>query len=321
MIRRAVGLDVGGTHARACAVWCEDGRWSHGPVTKIAWRSDDGAVADPDELIEAVDRLRGACAAALPADPGRDALDGVALGIGIAGQLGRSGTVMRNAPNLGWRDLELADRFAARLGVRPSFVNDVNAILLGELHFGAALGASDALAVYWGTGIGGALAVGGRLVVGAGGNAGEIGHAKLVGRSEPCGCGERGCVEAIAGGAAILRRMASDPAFAELRGGVAGLCAAAVSDERAAALRDELVEAVAHVVASACTVLNPEVLLLGGGVVERAPELWARTAERIAALTLAVCRSDLSIRSGALGDVAGPLGAGAWALSALAEPV
>lgn len=304
----AVGFDIGGTHARAAAVWHDGAAWHHGEVRKERWR-DEAATADPEALAACVARLRDAVQADAPEAAG-------AIGIGIASQLDRSGDIVRNAPNLGWRDLPLADLLEARLGVRPAIVNDVNAILLGELHFGAAMGAEDVLAVYWGTGIGGALAVDGRLVVGAGGNAGEIGHVKVRGRAALCGCGEVGCLEAFAGGAALLRTIAA--AGSELPAGARAMddvvAAAATGHAGATAFVDGIVADVGHVIAGACTLLNPQVLLLGGGVLDRCPSLVEALSSTVSTLTLAVSRADLEVRSGALGDLSGPLGAGALAL-------
>ena len=149
-------------------------------------------------------------------------------------------------------------------------MNDVNAILVGEASFGSARGARDALAVYFGTGIGGALMVGGSLVVGAGGNAGEIGHVKVPGFEGTCGCGEVGCVEALAGGAALDRRIARTPGWEGLGvGDVDGLATA--GDPAAVALWEEVASAAGDIVSGACTLLNPSTLILGGGVLDRTP--------------------------------------------------
>ncbi|MCB9520534.1 MAG: ROK family protein [Myxococcales bacterium] len=307
-----IGFDVGGTHIRAVAAWRTGQSLAHGPVVHRRWRDGDA----PPSAAQLADAARSLAAEAATAG-GVAVPERAAVGFGVAGQLDRRSRTVVNAPNIGWRAFALADALENELGRPVVLANDVNAILAGELSFGRGAGAQTVIAAYLGTGLGGAVAVGGRVVVGAGGNAGELGHVKLAGFDGLCGCGERGCVEALAGGAALLRRLEHD---AIARGGRGPRTpaevdvAAAAGDAYAVELWREVTEGVAHVLSGACTVLNPELLLLGGGVFDNAPTLQAWVAARTAELTLAVCRADLTVASGTLGQLAGPLGAAAEAL-------
>jgi glucokinase len=235
-------------------------------------------------------------------------LDGLAprIGIGIAAQLDRSGERVQNAPNIGWRDVPLAVDLATVLGQRAELINDVDAILLGEREFGGARSESDVLAVFVGTGVGGAILAGGRLIRGAGGTAGEIGHVKLRGSDQLCGCGERGCVEALAGGASLNRRLLADgkgPTIIEVDADYAA------GDPYARQLWEEVAEGLGIVISGGATLLNPGAIMLGGGVFDRAPNLLGLVRDRSERLTLAASRSVLRFVRPELGDMAGCLGA------------
>lgn len=312
-----LGADVGGTWVRVCAVHDRgDGEPQVVGLRRERWAEGD---ATPEALGEAIARL------ARQALDEADAPGPVPLGVGMAAQLSADGELVRNAPNLGWRDLPVAASLrevCAGVASRVTLVNDLDAILAGELAWGAARGGDPALAVYVGTGVGGAYAVNGQVVRGASGNAGEIGHVKLLGFDGACGCGERGCVEALAGGANLQARVqdeaqrgrAPKAAAAEPGREVAAVEAlAAAGDPWALALWAEVAEGLGHVIAGACTLLNPSVLVLGGGVLEHAPSLRTALVERTEWLALAVSREAVTIRDGALGDRAGVLGAAAAA--------
>jgi len=310
-----LGADVGGTHLRLGLFDAEG--WQLRWQGKRSWRSAD----DSPESLAAVlmSSLREAELAT-----GR-ALMELPLGMGLAAQLSPDGRTVVNGPNLGWRDVAFADRMEAALG-RPvgsiAVCNDLSAIVMGELAAGAAVGVQSLVALYAGTGVGGAAVVEGRLVRGTGGTAGEVGHMKLPGGQAPCGCGEVGCVESVAGGASLGRRLqalqfATDLA-GELPGDPARLERAALAGEaEAERIFAEVVDALAYAASGLCTFLNPAVLLVGGGLLERAPVLASRFEARTRELTLAVARARLEIRRGSLGDEAGLLGAAHLALQRL----
>lgn len=325
---QVLGVDVGGTHLRVCVAWLNaDGGMMHGPIERIRW-TQEGAAPSPGQLIASIETLAWrlcapteAVASGLPPGITR-------VGVGFAAQLSADGRMVLNAPNLGWRQIGLASLMeqAWNLPVGAVLVlNDLKSILAGEMAMGAARGVDSAIAFYVGTGVGGALAVRGQLWVGAGGNAGEIGHVKLRGYDGLCGCGERGCVEALAGGGALQRQLrewsAADGVAAHLAPGAAGTLdvaqwdtAAGAGDAWAVAFRNEVADALGHVLSGAITFCNPELVLLGGGVFEHAPGLAQSTQARANELTLAACRANVRYATGSLGDSAGVLGAAGVAL-------
>ncbi|MEV6166793.1 ROK family transcriptional regulator [Streptomyces sp. NPDC051954] len=138
-----------------------------------------------------------------------DELGASVLGVGIAvsGDVDRGEGVVRYSPFLEWRDVPLAELAAMTTGLPVTVDNDVRALTVAEQWFGAGAGLSDFAVVTVGAGIGCGLVVHGRVVAGAHGVAGEIGHVTVDPTGPLCHCGNRGCVEAIAGDAAIVRQV------------------------------------------------------------------------------------------------------------------
>jgi glucokinase len=300
-----LAFDVGGTNLRGALVG-RDGTLFVDRRVSSDGLSPDGLAATAVELADDLERAVGVRAER--------------VGAGVAAMLPKPGEVIENAPNLGWRDAPLKRLLEDALG-RPTWLfNDVDAICVGEARSGAAAGASDVACAFLGTGLGSGFVVDGRLVRGFRGVAAELGHIKVEPQGRVCACGERGCLEAYVGGAALLKRIteAGDDAAAPR-----ALAADAPPDvshvDRAAdegdtwssALWDEVAGRVALALANAITLFNPEVLVLGGGVFAHAPGLLARTRQRVPALCSSVARDGLRIVDAALGDDAGLIGA-AW---------
>ncbi|MDV5149505.1 ROK family protein [Streptomyces sp. SBC-4] len=212
--------------------------------------------------------------------------------------------------NIGWRGLPLADLLEARTRLPVTLGHDVRAGGAAECFLGAARGARNVLFVAIGTGIAAAVICDGRPVR-ADGYAGELGHVVVEPDGDPCGCGGHGCLETVASASAIA-------AAFTVRSGrpVAGAAAVAASvargDADARAVWDRAADALASALATATTLLAPEVIVLGGGLAEAGDLLLdpvrARLAER-----LTFQRQPALVRA-ALGDEAGCLGAGlaAW---------
>lgn len=201
-----------------------------------------------------------------------------AVGVCVPGLVQASTGVCLLAPNLGWRDVPVSDLLRARLRVPVFVVNTPDAALVLESIDGAAQGSANVVMLYVGRGVGAAALLDGRLVHGSRGLAGEIGHCTVPGATQQCNCGKVGCVEAIADGPAIARAaraavasgrrsaLGSSPsALRRLTAADVGQ-AAAEGDELA---RDVLAEAGRTLGLAASwlvNVLNPEVLVVGGGV-------------------------------------------------------
>lgn len=282
------GFDIGGTHARIRVF--DDG---FSEVVYEERRRIRGATA-PGQIVNTIKEMLS------------DAPDVKHVGVGFAGLLSADGRTVHNSPNLHWRNIEFGDLLdQASPGHHFAIANDLNAMLWGEHRRGACKDADNALAVYVGTGIGGAIMLDGKLLLGAGGKAGEIGHTKVVVGGRSCGCGGQGCVEAYAGGRQ-LEAMAAE-VRPELTDDVADLARAdelSQEDEKVAEIWERGTDYLARVIANACTLLNPGVLLLGGGVVENLPNYKSLLLRKISPLIVDPARDDLDIRFGELEEAA-----------------
>jgi glucokinase len=303
-----IGIDLGGSNFRIAA-------FDEGGITPL--RVHKEAVGEPRDPRSIVERIATGVERLAGGDTG-------SVGVGIAAMLrDRQGTVA-NSPHLRWRDVAFGQLLAQRLGGRFSVgvYNDVNAIVWGEAVGGAAKGCRDVLGVYVGTGIGGGLIINGQLVEGATNCAGEIGHAKVRWDDEalPCACGQRGCVEAYVGGSYVAARIAKELAAGtktraiELAGGVDQVTpshvdqAAADGDDWALDLWSELAPLLAVTLGNAIAVLNPERLILGGGLLGRTPTLYELVVTATLVATPVACAEPLSIVPAVLGDDAGLVG-------------
>lgn len=312
----AIGIDIGGTRLRTAAI-APDGRIVH--QRRRPTPASDGVLllaAIEEELSEVSNAVPDAAAAP--------------VGVGIAGLVGPDGMV-RYGPNIGIRDLPVADELSRRLARPVAVANDGSVAALGEQRAGAAVGRSNVVMFTIGTGVGGGIVLGGNLVVGANGFAGELGHIIVDRGGRRCPCGNRGCVEAYASGRSIgelaVERLASGTDGSQLRDaevvdGAAVSRAAADGDPFATDLLREVGSWLGIAMASCVNALDPEILLIGGGA-----------APAVAPLVLPAARDTLSqhvighdfrglppIDLAVLGDDAGTVGAGLYAADRAARP-
>lgn len=313
--RLALGIDLGGTNARAAVVDTASG----------------AIVAVRKELLiergaEPVVRVAATLAKGAAADAGIDLASLGTAGVGVAGQcLGATGIVV-NAPNLGWRNVSVGAMLAQALGRPVRVANDLSAAAVGEHAFGAARGVSDALVVFVGSGIGAGLVLAGRLFEGAYGVAGELGHTKVrpprPGQKERiCGCGEWGCLEAYAGGVNLAARVREDvnAGLAErvkaLAGSDTNVSTATVEaayeagDLYARELWGEIGALLGRQIANATTLLNPARVVLGGGVLNGCPNLARIVRAQIMDKTARAARAGVEVVAAELRDDAGIIGA------------
>lgn len=302
-----IGIDLGGTNLRAAIVDESSKIGEHRKETV-------GEPRDPAAIVERCARACEELAGGAPAS----------VGVGIAAMLrDRQGTVA-NSPHLRWRDVPFGKLLAKRLGsaFKVGIYNDVNAIVFGELVAGSARGCRDVLGVYVGTGIGAGLIVDGALVEGASNCAGEIGHTKVRwdDQAAPCACGSRGCVEAYVGGSYIQRRVLTElsagakSSVIRLAGGLEHVNpghvdqAAAEGDDYALALWTELAPLLAVALGNAVAVLNPERLVLGGGMLGRCPTFYTMVTATLMVAGNAASLEPLTVVEATLEDDAGIVG-------------
>jgi glucokinase len=264
-----IGLDIGNTRLTA-AVVLRDGSFIH--TEEQPAPSDQGAEATVARLIEMADRaVRAASERALPP---------AGIGLGFGGPVDyRRQAIRQSFHSSGWHNLPLAGTFQEHFHIPSLLDNDANAAGLAEALFGAARDSSVSLYVNVGTGIGGAIIIDGEVHHGATGSAGEIGHTVVDPEGPVCSCGKRGCVEAVASGSAIARMaeaagITPPESAGELRGQDVTL-AAREGDKVCAAIVHDAAEALGVAIANAVSLLDPDIVVLGGGVPE-AGETWLR---------------------------------------------
>ncbi len=252
------------------------------------------------------------------------------LGVGVSfgGPVDAASGVVRLSHHVpGWEDTPLRAELQDAFGVPVAVDNDANVAALGEWRYGAGQGCASLLYVTVSTGVGGGWILDGRIWSGADGMAGEIGHMVVRPGGQPCVCGKRGCVEAEACGTAIGRKAGrrlrdhpeSGPILRQLCGGqpetVTGEMvgrAAASGDALAIAVLDDAGEALGAGLGAAINLMNPEKIILGGGVTKSGERWWH--AVRRSAREHALPQMRVEIVPAALGDDA-PL----WGAAALAE--
>lgn len=299
-----IGIDLGGTNLRAARI---DASGAIRQRERLATRIELG-------LVPLLDRLEALCRGLCP---GGGSL--VPVGLGIPGLLARDGTIL-HSPNLPQLNgVDLAQRLKERLGVAVVAVNDAEAIAWGEARFGAGQPYGSLVVVTLGTGVGGGIILERRLWRGRDGCAGELGHLTVEPEGRLCGCGNRGCVETYAsatglqrsvqealaaGGTSALRPVAAD---GEL---TAALIAAAAQagDPLALAAFELAGRTLGQALAGVLNLLNPEALVLTGGVSASLPLLRPALLAELSVRSFVFARHPLPLLTGALGDDAGLLG-------------
>ncbi len=202
------------------------------------------------------------------------------VGLSLPGVVDAAAGIARYATNLGWHDLPIRDLIGASAGLPVAIEHDVRAAGIAELRLGAARGVSDALFVSVGTGISCAVIVGGQVSAGAGDQAGEIGHLPAFPDGEICACGQRGCAETYASAAALPRR------FRALGGegcqsAEQVIARAEAGDPIATAVFADAITALARMLVSCTLLLDPAVIVIGGGMSLAGRRLLDPLAERI----------------------------------------
>jgi glucokinase len=311
-----VGFDLGGTKMLA-AVFDRDFRIMGRTRRKTQVRENSKA---------GVDRIIDTVQSALQEDGVKaDQLAGI--GVGIPGPVDPERGIVLHAPNLGWKDFQLKKPLESGLRCPVFIVNDVDAGVFGEHRFGAGREARCLVGVFPGTGIGAGCVYQGRIFMGKNRSCFEFGHTQVIPDGPLCGCGRLGCLEAVASRLAI----SSAAATAVYRGQAPNLQASVGTDLSnirsavlAAAIKagDQVVEQIVRSaagwlgvgVANLVNLLAPDVVVLGGGLVEAMPELFLKVVEQaVRRRVMPVFEGSYRIVVSELGDDAVAKGAAAWA--------
>jgi glucokinase len=239
---RRLGLDLGGTNIKRVVLDGDDIVERDSEPT----RSDEGVAAVLDRLA----RLA------------REAGPVASVGVALPGLFDTDGRAVL-LPNLhgDWVGRPIAEPLAAALDRPVRLINDGHAFALAEARIGAARGAEDVLCIVCGTGIGGGLVIGGRLHLGVENRAGEVGHHTVVEDGPLCGCGNRGCLETLAGARAIAAA-AEQPSFDDV------VSFARRGDERALEAIRRAAAYIGIAIANLTIFIVPQRIVVGGGVAE-----------------------------------------------------
>jgi glucokinase len=317
----ALGIDLGGTKVLASVVDVSTGE----VIASVRKRTK--ADKGQDFISKRTVELASEVLASL------DGQEIVAIGVGAAGQIDReTGTIM-DAPNLGVHDLNLNELLGNQFGKPVRVGNDVEVATAGELYYGSGRGYQDFVCVFIGTGIGGGIVQNGQLYTGISGTAGEIGHTIIDAGGRLCGCGNRGCLEAYASRTAITKAIMaeihhgrksvlSDEAQQQLKQGEviirSGLLANAIKQDDALTIEvvREAADYLGYGLGTVINFLNPECIILGGGVIEAIDLLFERARDRALTVALSQPASKTKIVRAHLGDFSGAVGAACLAAQA-----
>ncbi len=306
----AVGLEVNADYLTAVALDLTGERL-------LSWRrSFAGLNVSPGKAVAAVAALGRRAVSKVSKDGHRV----LGLTVGVPGLVGADGAV-RLAPNLGWQDVDL--RGALEAALKPDYPvavdNDANLAATAEFRYGAHAGTANLVYLTGEVGIGAGVIIDGRLLRGGRGFTGELGHVQLDPAGPDCGCGRRGCLEALAGVAAILRRVGvttdADVSTADLESEIDEVVRRARGGDKAVlAGLAETGAWLGHGASVLANVVNPEVIVLGGYFVPLSPWLLPTAQEELERRTLADDAGGARIVASNLGHNAAAIGGAARVL-------
>ena len=308
----AIGLDVGGTRIAAGLVE-RKGRIVR--ETKLLTPKAAGPFAIVDAIVAAVNEITN----------GVHPSEIAGIGIGLPAQIDFTRQSVEYCVNLPLAGIDMRGLVMSRLKYPVTIDNDGHTAALGESRYGAAKGLRDFIMVTLGTGVGGGVFIGGKLHRGSRGFGGELGHMVIAVDGPPCPCGGRGHLESFAARPAIVRdaRVAAETYHGSSLSRLAGgdlekitaelvIKAANDGDEAASEVMSLVGDMLGEGLVGLVNVLNPQAIIVGGGIGESCPLVSKRAAARIAAEALAG-RRDVRVLIAELGNDAGVAGAAALA--------
>lgn len=310
MKKYAIGVDLGGTKVLTGIVNTETGE-----ILAVAKKKTQKA--DSETI---VDKIIGTIKKVL-AQSEIPASEISSIGIGAAGQVDRKNGILMAAPNLNCYDLKLKDIVEEEFKIPVYVGNDVEVATIGEIMFGNGVGYKNLVCIFVGTGVGSGIVCNGRVHSGASGTAGEIGHIIVDTGGRLCGCGGNGCLEAYASRTAIEKRIVG--AVKKGHGCVIKDLLQENSSikskhiKQALEMGDEVVfnsiteaaEYLSSGIASVMNFFNPEVIILGGGLIEAIDFFFDITVKKSYAKALAIPAASTRIIRTGLKDFSGLTGA------------
>jgi glucokinase len=307
MKQYAFGIDIGGTTVK-CGFFKNDGTFVE--KWEIPTRKDNGGDLILPDIADAIrERLE---------KHGVSMDDVEGIGVGVPGPVLDDG-VVNGCVNLGWGVFNVAEKLSALLGgIRVVAGNDANVAALGEQWRGGGKGFKNVVMVTLGTGVGGGIIIGGRILPGGHGAAGEIGHMQMrKNETAVCGCGKKGCLEQYASATGIVRLAKLALADTTKPSSLRSLAevtskdifdAAKTGDAMALKLVDTLGEMLGSALAHITAVVDPDVIVIGGGVSNAGQILLDAIVKHYRPAAFHACR-DTEFKLAVLGNDAGMYGA------------
>lgn len=311
MEKYSIGIDLGGTKVLIALVNKQTGEVID--FVKKKTKKDKGPQNISRKMIEGIEEL---------IENNKTSVDKISsIGVGAAGQIDRENGVLIAAPNLDCYDFNIKQILSQKFDI-PIFVgNDVEVATLGEQKFGAGKGYDDLVCIFVGTGVGSSIVKKGEIIYGATGTAGEIGHMIVDLNGRQCACGGHGCLEAYASRSAIERRI--EGALKKGRKSVileyleTGKSITSSMIRKSIERDDELVlqyvteasEYLSGGIASIINFINPQLVILGGGLIDAVDYFYEKTIKKARAKSLPVPAEKIEFKKASLGDFSGVIGA------------
>ena len=311
MVNYSIGIDLGGTKILAAIVDTQTGEVVYSAKKKT--KKERGGDAIVKKTVNIVKNLL---------EESKIPLEKIeSIGIGLAGQVDRENGILIAAPNLDCFNVNFKKIMEEKYG-KPTFIgNDVEVATIGELMFGAGVGYKNFVCIFVGTGVGSGIVIDGKMFTGHTGTAGEIGHITVAFGGRACGCGANGCLEAYASRSAIEHKIKG-----AIKKGQKSVIVDYIKDDgiirskhlkTALDMKDEVVlnciteasEYLSSGIASVINFLNPQLVILGGGLVGAIDFFYDLTKSKTISKCLPTPSSKTQITKAKLGDFSGVIGA------------
>ena len=298
---RHLGLDLGGTFIKTAVLEIADGETAIVSTGSTRTDAEGGPLVVIERLIEAG---KGAIAEHGPV---------ATVGLGVPGLFDRESGTIELFPNLPgpWQGQPIRRPLEEALGLPVALINDARAFSLAEATLGAGRGCETVVCLTLGTGVGGGVVIDGKVRLGAWGKAGEIGHQIVQADGAECGCGNRGCVEALTK-ADVLTSLAGKETVEEV------YRTAAAGDSRSVAAIETVADWLAIGLANTIATLGPDRIVIGGGIVAAGDAALEPIRRHVRSRVTLVPADEIRIVAAELGPMAGAVGAALAPLSAQA---
>ena len=311
MKKYSIGIDLGGTKILTALVNRETGAVEEHVKKKT--KKEKGTQNILRKMLESIDELLATSGIS------SDKIN--SIGVGAAGQIDRENGIIIGAPNLDCYNLNIKQILYDKFNIPVYVGNDVEIAAIGEQKFGAGKGCNDFVCVFVGTGVGSSIVKNGKIIYGTTGTAGEIGHIIVDLNGRQCACGAHGCLEAYASRSAIEKRI--EGALKKGRKSCIldylepGKSITSSMIQKSIEREDELVvqcvteasEYLSGGLASIINFINPELIILGGGLIEAVDYFYQKTIKKAKAKSLPVPAEKIQFKKAVLGDFSGVTGA------------